>query len=262
MTYDLDAKNTTLLAGYGYSHDTAGRGGTPFSVFARDLSRTNFLGGWTQVIDKSTVFGLGLDLVLETGDQSKPYRYVPMFSPHEAPLVPAGASIDYVTAHRLPERPLEQLPLSRHRFALTGRIAHRFDDSTIRLSERLYDDTWSMVASTTDVRWIFDVGKRVALWPHGRFHAQSAVDFWQRAYISGPAPGWDLPEFRTGDRELGPEWTATGGGGVKFFLGGDKDPTSWGIAVQGDVIYTSYLDDIYLTSRTAYLGSLIFEGSL
>src|SRR5580704_9517540 len=35
VTQDLDEKNTTVTAGYGYGHDIAGRSGTPFAVFSR-----------------------------------------------------------------------------------------------------------------------------------------------------------------------------------------------------------------------------------
>src|SRR6185437_10826448 len=154
------------------------------------------------------------------GDQSKPYRYVPMFSQSVAAQIQKGESIDQVNQLRLPERPLEQLPLSRRRLAVTARYAHRFDGSTVRLEERVYDDSWGLFASSSDARWIFDLGSRFALWPHARFHVQNAVSFWQRAYVSGPAPGWDLPEYRTGDRELGPLWTVTGGGGLYFYIGG------------------------------------------
>jgi hypothetical protein len=185
-----------------------------------------------------------------------------MFAPNVALTVPNGASIAWVTANRLPERPLEQLPLERRRFALTGRLAHRFDSSTLRAEERLYDDSWGLMASTTDVRWIFDMGKRLALWPHVRIHAQKSVDFWQKAYVSGPGPGWDLPEYRTGDRELGPLWTADGGGGLRFYLGSKVEPRSWSLTVQGDVMYTSYLFDLYLTSRLAGLASLSLETEL
>ncbi len=262
VSYDLDEKNLSLTFGYGYSHDTAGRAGTPFAIFSRVLERGTFSGGVTRVIDRSTVASATVDVIVETGDQSKVYRYIPMFSPQEALLVPNGASIEYVTTHRLPERPLEQLPLERRRFALTSRLAHRFDWSTLRLEERLYADTWALVASTTDVRWIFDVGKRMAFWPHVRFHAQKAVNFWQKAYVSGPAPGWDLPEFRTGDRELGPLWTTDGGLGLRFFLGSKVEPRSWSLTLQGDVMYTSYISDLYLTGRTAGLGSLMLETEL
>jgi hypothetical protein len=260
---DFDEKNWTVQFGYGFSHDTAGRCGTggtctPFSVFSRDLQRGSFNGTLSWVVDRASLASLTMDVIIENGDQSKPYRYIPMFAPDVAPLVPKGASIDSVNAHRLNEKPLEQLPLERHRAALTGRYAHRFDGSTVRLEERLYDDDWGILASTSDAFWIFDLGKRLELWPHGRFHVQSGASFWQLAYVSDPN-GWDLPEYRTGDRELGPLWTAEGGIGIRWYLGGETDPRSWQIGVTGDAMYTSFLDDLYLLSRTAALGALTLE---
>ena len=150
---DFDEKNWTLNFGFGYSHDTAGRCGangacTPFSVFSRDLQRATFNGGVAWVIDRASLASVTGDLVLENGDQSKVYRYIPMFSPTVEPNVPLGASVNWVNANRLPERPLEQLPLSRQRYAFTGRIGHRFDGSTIRLEERVYADSWLLFAST------------------------------------------------------------------------------------------------------------------
>ena len=264
---DFDEKNWTLDAGYGFSHDTAGRCGvgggcTPFSVFSRDLQRGSFNGGLSWVVDKESLASVTADLVIENGDQSKVYRYIPMFSPSVAAGVPNGASIDHVNAMRLPERPLEQLPLERRRFAVTARYAHRFDASTVRLEERLYDDDWGLFASSTDARWIFDLGKRFALWPHARFHVQSQTSFWQKAYVSANSNGdpatWNLPLYRTGDRELGPLWTTEGGLGFRWYLGPQSEPRTFQLGFSADAMYTAYTDDIYLTSRTALLGAVTF----
>ncbi|HEY1959154.1 MAG TPA: DUF3570 domain-containing protein [Polyangiaceae bacterium] len=274
MTLDLNEKNTTLEAGFGFGHDDVGRCGaessaaatpnncTSFGVFSRVVNRTSFNLGITQILGKATTGVLVADIGLESGDQSKPYRYVPMFSSDVAASAPNGASFAWVTANRLPERPLEQTPLSKRRVAVTGRLAHRFEGSTLRLEERVYGDTWALFASTTDARWIIDLGKRVALWPHARFHGQSAVSFWKRAYVSGAAPGWDLPVFRTGDRELGPLWTVTGGGGLYFYLGGASDPQKARLSVQVDGMYTSFLDDLYISSRSGLISSLTLEVEL
>jgi hypothetical protein len=182
-----------------------------------------------------------------------------MFAPNIAPTVPNGASVDEVNAKRLPERPLEQLPLTRRRYALTGRFAHRFDRSTLRVEERLYDDSWNLVASSTDARWIFDLGNRFAVWPHARFHIQSAVSFWERAYVSNYAVGFSLPEYRTGDRELGPLRTVGGGLGGRWYLGRDAAPQTWQLGVSGDVMYTSFLDDLYVSDRVATFGAITLE---
>jgi hypothetical protein len=260
---DFDEKNWTGTFGYGFSHDTAGRCGTggactPFNVFSRDLQRGSFSAGIAGVIDRESLFSVTMDLVIENGDQSKPYRYIPMFSPQVAPTVAAGASIDFVNANRLPERPLEQLPLSRTRFAVTGRYAYRLEDSTVRLEERLYDDSWGLLASTSDGKWIFDIGNRFEVWPHARLHTQTAVSFWQRAYVSQSTFGWDLPQYRTGDRELGPLWTIGGGFGLRWYLGSSSEPRNWQLGLVGDAMYTSFTDDLYLTNRTAFFGAMTF----
>jgi hypothetical protein len=265
VTKDLDEKNWTLFFGYGFSLDTIGRCGaaglcTPFSVFSRELQRGSFNGGIDFVINRMALGSVVADVVFENGDQSKPYRYIPMFSPAVAPIVPKGASIDWVNAHRLPERPLEQLPLSRQRYALTARYAHRLETTTLRVSERVYRDSWGLLASSSDVRWIFDVGKHFAIWPHARFHVQSSVSFWQLAYVSAPAPAWNLPAYRTGDRELGPLWTTEGGFGIKWSLGGTIDSAQWAVQLTGDGMYTAFLDDLYLSNRIAEIGALSLEG--
>src|SRR5262249_53093577 len=158
---------------------------------------------------------------------SKPYRYVPLFAPGTD--VPKGAPVDLVNKVRLSYRPLEQLPTSRDRFALSGRIAHRFDATTMRADERLYADTWALFATTTDVRVISDLSSRVQLGPHLRFHAQKAVNFWQRAYVV--QLGFDFPALRTGDRELGPLYGITAGGSIHFGLGPSERPSSWLLGV-------------------------------
>jgi hypothetical protein len=188
----------------------------------------------------------------------------PCSRPWWPPTVAKGASIAWVNANKLPERPLEQLPLLRERFALTARYAHRFEASTLRLEERGYRDSWGLMASSSDVRWIFDLGKRFALWPHARFHVQGPVSFWQLAYVSRssttPGPSFDLPAYRTGDRELGPLWTVTGGFGIKWYLGGAANPAQWALQLTGDGMYTAFLDDLYLTNRVAGITALSFEG--
>jgi hypothetical protein len=180
LTQDLLEKNLTLFAGYDHVQDTAGRTGTAFSVFSRGIRTDGLKLGLNVVVNRATIGTAVVDARFVNGDSSDPYRYVPLFAPGTP--VPLGASIDTVNSLRLSERALEQVPLSRSRYALTLRVAHRFRTSTLRLEERLYDDTWSLLAQTADARWLVDLGRRVELGPHARLHDQTAVAFWQRAY--------------------------------------------------------------------------------
>jgi hypothetical protein len=258
VTQDLMDKNLTWLIGYAHGHDIAGRTGTPFSVFSHVLDRNAFNATLTLVLNPTTVASFIGDAVFENGDQSKPYRYIPLFS--QGTTVPRGAPVDLVNELRASARPLEQLPLSRQRYGLTARLAHRFRLATLRLEERLYADSWAMKATTTDVRYLFDVSPRIELGPHARMHAQTAVDFWQRAYLFGP--GFVYPALRTGDRELGPLVNVTGGWTLRVGLGGNANPTSWVLGLDLNASSTQYLDDLYVTRRISVLGGISLETDL
>lgn len=258
VTQDLMSKNVTWLLGYAHGHDIAGRTGTAFSVFSHVLDRNAFNAVLTLVLSPTTVASFIGDVILESGDQSKPYRYIPLFS--AGTNVPRGASVDLVNSLRVSARPLEQLPLSRQRYAITMRAARRYHLATLRLDERLYADSWSMKATTTDARYLFDLSRRVELGPHVRLHAQTAVDFWQRAYLFGP--GYQYPALRTGDRELGPLVNATGGFTLRIGLGGDASPNSWILGFDLNATSTQYLDDLYVTQRISALGGVMLETDL
>jgi hypothetical protein len=256
---DLDDKNLLVAASYSYGHDVIGRVGAAFADFSRKLDYHGIGLSVTRVLSREAVLTVVGDVQIERGDQSKPYRYVPMFAPAVAPTVPRGASPDFVASKRLAFRVLEQLPLGRERFALTGRLAYRFAWSTLRLDERLYADSWALRASTTDVRWMFDATKRWVLWPHLRFHAQSAVDFWQRAYTSNGLA--DLPLYRTGDREQGSLVSFGSGLGARWALGPAGAEDDWVLTATVDGTYTSFADAIYVRERFALLGVLGMEAA-
>lgn len=259
----LDHDHVTLAAGYGLGHDTIGRRGTPFDVFARTLWRHALNAGASFVLDPRTLFWLGGDAVLERGNQAKPYRYVPMFSADGATEVGRGASAADVNAHRSQERPLERLPEARDRFAVTLRYLHRFQTATLRVEQRLYADTWAQRGSTTDLRWTQDLGRRFALGPSARFHVQNAVNFWQRAYVAEPvAGGVRIPELRTGDRELGSLWTLTLGADLRLALTERFAKRRAALLLRVAGSHTEFLDALFVARREALFTALGFEGQL
>jgi hypothetical protein len=168
-------------------------------------------------------------------------------------------TIEAVNLFREPERPLEQLPTERFRYGLAGAIAHRFADSTLRVSERAYLDDWGVKATTTDARYMYDIVKEFRLWPHLRFHAQTGADFYKLAYIvqTDPATGLrTLPAIRTGDRELGPLVSLGFGGGAHLDLGARRQ---WGISIAGDAIYSRFLNHLFVKERWGGFGALTLE---
>jgi hypothetical protein len=258
LTQDLDEKNLTLVAGYGYGHDTIGVSRTPFSVFSHTLAYHSIQAGVSRIVNPSLVIGLYGDVVIENGDQSKPYRYIPIFTPAAAANIPVGASPTLVASTRLQEKPLEQLPLERERYALTARLAWRGDNgTTLRAEERGYVDTWGLKASTTDVRYFIDLSRRWTIWPHARFNIQNSVSFWKRAYTANGLG--DLPALRTGDRELSSLFTAGGGGGVRVALGKAGFVDDLVLTTTIDAFYTSFADTIYVRERLSALAATALE---
>jgi hypothetical protein len=187
-----------------------------------------------------------------------------MFSPEIVPFVPRGASVGLVNGVRLPLRPLEQLPLSRNRYAVSGRFAYRFKTSTLRMEERLYVDSWEQMATTTDIQYLIDLGASLRIWPNIRLNAQNGANFYRLAYsVNVPTTSGGtiaLPAYRTTDRELSPLVTAVLGAGGRIALSPPTASTQFGISLQSDVMATRYFDALYLTGRVAIYGTLGLDG--
>lgn len=259
LSMELVQKTANPSLSYTYTSDTAGRAGTPFSVYSQPLTRHTVNGSIELILDPLTLVSFTVDAIFESGDQSKPYRYVPLFRPADVTLVPRGASVDLVNALRLPARVNERVPDTRNRVAATGRVAQRLSGSTLVLSERLYMDSWGLKASTTDLRFVADVSRRLFLWTHLRGHLQGQVSFWHRAYaalLNDPtAPGvYAVPALRTGDREEGPLSAATFGAGARWNVGSASRPTAWSLVLQADLFTTFFSDALFVQSREGYLG--------
>ncbi|MGH7327794.1 MAG: DUF3570 domain-containing protein, partial [Polyangiaceae bacterium] len=231
-------------------------------VYHHSFDHHLFTLGATTLLDKATVFSLTGDLRLEMGDSSKPYRYVPLFSAAVAPSIPAGATLDVVTKSRLPLSVAESLPLTRQRLGITAMLGHRFETSTARILGSFYDDSWDVAAFTSDARFLQDLAARWSAGPHARYYVQSSASFWHLAYVPTMTEGvLEVPTYRTGDRELGPLMNLTGGATTRWALGPSENLSAWVLEANLDVIYTRFLDDLYITRRVAGLASLALEGS-
>jgi tetratricopeptide (TPR) repeat protein len=268
LTAELNDKLITPTIGYTYSYDRVGRGTNPPNWLNDFLPLKGYIhtheieGGITFILSPTSLILVGGTVSIERGDGSQPYRYIPMFDPEIiAPFVPRGATVDLVNRTRLPIKPLEQLPTERDRFAVGARFNKRLQNATLRLEQRFYIDTWGMKASSTDGRYMVDLSRHLRVWPHVRLHAQTDTNFYVLAYtaILDPSGQIVVPLYRTGDRELSPLLTGTAGGGVRVGLGEPEGEVRYGITIVGDVMYTRFLNSLYVTSRTAVYGSLGFD---
>ena len=258
VSVELNDKNFMPFIGGSYGHDLVGRTGDPRSLW-RTMDKVSLKTGATFVVDRSTIAAVSVDGIFERGYLAKPYRYLPVVAPGVGATIPAGASIETVKSQN--EYSVgENVPTVRNRFAISGRLAHRFGDSTFRGDQRLYRDSWGLLASTTDIHHYIDFGDRLTIWPHLRGHVQQGVSFWRRVIEqipdpNGGAPG--IPIFRAGDRELGPLYTVTGGVGLKVRVNSDPH-APWTLTLQFDGIFTRYLDAIYISQRRALFSAMTF----
>lgn len=266
-TKDLAEKTVTPRLGLRYSHDTVGRTGPSFSTFSREFNTTEVEAGVTFVLSPYAVFTAGGTAGFERGDQSKPYRFVPMFSPGTAAKINANPSkyealkTADLDAQRLAFRALDQLPTERDRFALAARLLWRVGDSTLRLEQRVYQDSWGLQASTTDARFMVDTSKTFRVWPHVRFHTQGKADFYKMAYAGQVnAQGLVvLPTYRSTDRELGDMWTGTGGLGARMGLGNPEAETRYALSGAVDAMYSAFSESLFVQSRTALYATLALD---
>ena len=257
VSADFAHKMITPTLTYDFAHDTLGRAGSPFSLFSRPIARHTATFGVGIVLNKSTVFVPNLTAILELGDSSKPYRFIPMFDKDSVAQIQPGMLREQIDPLRLDYRPLEQVPTQRARWALDWRLLHRFARSTARLDQRLYVDTWGLKASTTDARYFHDVSDKVRIGGHFRFHAQSQVSFWRLAYVATEtSQGPRFPALRTEARELGTLYTPTEGLDLRWAL---DDKGRFALTFTGDVGYTRFIDQLFIDHRLSFLGSTLFE---
>ncbi len=88
----------------------------------------------------------------------------------------------------------------------------------VRLTGRVYRDTWDITSGTGELeieRYLLE-GLRVT--GRGRIYKQSGALFWSDDYTGGDAPLGPKGQYFTGDRELSPFWSAALGFRVSWAI--------------------------------------------
>jgi hypothetical protein len=147
--------------------------GKRFGRNVRSTSNANL--GVTQLLTPTTVVLLGYGFTLQGGTLSNTWESVPLADGTR------GAEI---------------VPRRRLRHALSGRLLQWLPwQGALKLGYRFYADSWGSTANTLDAALSQRVG-RLTLEVGGRYHQQTAVDFFAIAFDPS------VPGYRTSDSDL------------------------------------------------------------
>jgi hypothetical protein len=163
---DLNQKNTTLLAGVaGHSDDVE----TIYDPERTYVGKQAFsaIAGITQVLDPKTFVSLDFTWSRETGYLDDQYKEV-----EKTEEVVPGTYFPLVFA--------ENTPGEHNSGALLASVNRAFPGAggALEASYRFYGDTYGVMASTVEVRWIQKIGDRFTLAPELRLYRQGAADFY------------------------------------------------------------------------------------
>lgn len=178
--YDLNQKNTTLIAGYGQSNDRISSTDDPTLHQRRDTRE--YLLGVAQIISPLAAVQSTLVHTSGKGWYNDPYKGTFTFFPTGLPIF-AG----------------DRRPAERDTFAWVTRYRHHLPDlsATVQADYRYYRDDWGVRAHTLEVGWEQSLGERWSVRPGLRYYTQSAADFYSP---NVPRP---QPAVHSSDQRLG-----------------------------------------------------------
>lgn len=163
-TIALNEKNTELVLGMAYTHDTVGANGSSFEATKRSYDA---MVGINQIIDPDTLLSLNVGLGWKQGYLSDPYKRV---------LIDNEVFYD-----ERPGRKFEQLVLLQ----LTHYISSW--DASVEASYRLGHNDFGSTSHTASLAFYkYLLNKRVVIRPSIRFYSQSAARFYDTQFHGNP----------------------------------------------------------------------------
>jgi hypothetical protein len=161
----------------------------------------NLSGNWYQVMTPRMHAEMGVNLTLQSGFLETPYNGV-VINDGSFPS-PADYLADYTSPEAIAATAPEELPNSRARLTLHGRVRRMYGESTaLELGGRLYGDDWGVTSVTLEPAvffWVVPDTLRSRV--RYRLYTQTAADDYQEFYVGGTIA--ELPAFRTQDADLG-----------------------------------------------------------
>jgi hypothetical protein len=165
---------------------------------------------WTPVFATQLVY----TAQLLDGFQSNPYRSI---------IVAQGLKAQ---EHHPEVRARQALALRFNLFLRPIKLA-------VRVTGRVYRDTWDVTSGTGELEAERYVVEGLRLTARGRFYKQSGAVFWSDDYTGGDAPLGPKGQYFTGDRELSPFWSLGLGVRVTYTIHPTAKPDGSGARLLG-----------------------------
>jgi len=168
--WDLNQKNTTLVASFGKSNDRVGSSDDPTLNAPRYTKE--YLVGITQLLSPVDLIQSTLSTSRGEGDYNDPYKFTVTFFPG------GGASV-------MPDT----RPGHRNTVSWLTRYRRFFPDSggAFQAEYRYYHDDWGITAHTFEAGWEQAIDDRWSVRPGLRYYTQGAADFYSPV-ITQPQP--------------------------------------------------------------------------
>ncbi len=172
---DLNNRNSTLEAGFSYSDDDVG------SALRSDVGgkkrRQEYLLGWTQVLDATSLLQVNLGYTKSEGFLSDPYKRVFI----------SGTGV------RADARPED-----RDQWAMLGRYKRylRNLSAAFQFDYRYSTDDWGIQAHTFETSLDKALGRGWHVKPRVRYYSQSDADFYRIYFNAAPGDGLQSSDYR------------------------------------------------------------------
>lgn len=198
LARDFNQRNTTLVAGIGYSQDLVkphngihyGMGSIAEDKIRKEDDTKGQLDlqlGITQVIARGTLAQLNYVHGWAEGYMTNPYKIISIVNSV------TGSTGDYDAVY-------EKRPRVRDTNALYAQLNQSFGNDIAYLSYRYFWDDWGIKAHTVDLKYRHPLSERLFVQPHVRYYQQTAADFYRSMLTNTEAA--NLPQYASADYRL------------------------------------------------------------
>jgi len=162
ISQDLFGDLTTITMGFSRGEDVVGNSTDP--TFEQDIDRWSYRVGVAQILTKSIITSLNLEVITDEGFLNNPYRSYRYFSPTDDRL--------FVLAQEIYPR-----TRTSNAVALNGRYFLPYR-AAVYGGYRFFTDTWGIRADTFEVGYVQPIKQQWTLEARVRYYKQDHADFY------------------------------------------------------------------------------------